>query len=76
MVASDFGRLPGVIVFSCVTQSLLPSVGIDGDNDLLALHTSAVVLFVTALPAGLNRTITAVILSHPVPSPQVSGARQ
>lgn len=68
MVASVFGRLQGVIVFS--------SVGIDGDSDLLAVHTSAVVLFVTASAVGVNRTITAVMLSHPVPSPQVSGARQ
>lgn len=57
-------------------QSLFSSVDIDGDSDLLTVHTSVIVLFITALVDELNCTITAVILSHPVPSPQVSGARQ
>lgn len=63
-------------MFSPGIQSLFSSVVGETDR-FFVTHTSATVLFLTVAVAGdLNLTITAVMLSQPVPSPRVSGARQ
>jgi len=57
-------------------HSLFSSIAGEIDR-FFVTHTSATVLLLAVAAAGIvNLTITAVMLSQPVPSPRVSGARQ
>lgn len=78
MAASVLARLHDFTAFSSVIQSSLVSAGTTGETDrFFVTHISVMVSFLgVAVIADLNWTITAVILSQPVPSPRVSGARQ
>lgn len=63
-------------MFSPGIQSSLFSSVVGETDRFFVTHTSAVLFLTVAVAGDLNLTITAVMLSQPVPSPRVSGARQ